>query len=93
VDEEREFATQARTEVLMQELASMIESLPVGASVPSYDLVTAMVELEDLQHQLEFIRGDSSEADEPDALQRVPLIPRPHLSSGAISLPEPEEES
>jgi hypothetical protein len=34
--------------------------------------------------------GDLLSGD-PDAFVRVPLKPKPHLSSGAIEIPEPEE--
>jgi len=34
--------------------------------------------------------GDAPGAD-PDAFVRAPLKPKPHLSSGAIVLPEPED--
>jgi hypothetical protein len=34
---------------------------------------------------------DSPSADDPDALVYAPLKPKPHLSSGALALPEPEE--
>ena len=47
------------------------------------DVMAAIVELESL-------RDDSANPDEPTALSRIPLKPRPHLSSGKISLPEPD---
>jgi hypothetical protein len=34
---------------------------------------------------------DSPNADDPAALVYAPLKPKPHLSSGAIALPKPEE--
>jgi hypothetical protein len=36
-------------------------------------------------------RGDSPEDGEPHALVGAPLTPRPHLNSGAVALPEPDD--
>jgi len=91
VNYEGELAIQERTELLMQQFGSATESLPAGAFVPSDALVAVIVELDDLQNELRVVRGDSSDSDEPDTLIRVPLKPRPHMSSGAIALPETEE--
>jgi hypothetical protein len=57
-----------------------------GPSEHTFDLpdnvVAAMVELESL-------RDDSSNSDEPTAPARGPLKPRPHSGSGALAFPEP----
>jgi len=37
------------------------------------------------------MHGDSSDLGEPDALVGARLRPRPHLNSGAIALPLPDE--
>ena len=63
----------------MQEL---MENLPEGASVPSEDLITAMVEIEDLHNELEFLRNDSPDSGEPDAFVGAPVKPVPHLNPG-----------
>jgi len=49
------------------------------------------VELMDLQNELEFVRDNPSASGNADAVVYSPLKPRPHLNSGAIALPEPEE--
>ncbi len=36
-------------------------------------------------------RDDSSTSTDPDALVYSPLKPKPHLDSGAIALPEPDD--
>ena len=72
----------------MQEL---MMNLPDGASVPSEDLITAMVEAEDLRNELEFLQSDSTDSGEPDALVGAPIKPLPHRNSGAIALPEPDQ--
>lgn len=38
-----------------------------------------------------FLRDDSSEDDEGDALVGAPIRPRPHLNSGAVALDLPDE--
>jgi hypothetical protein len=73
-----------------KELRSM--NLPKGSSVPPDDFITAMVELEDLRNELEFLHKDSSDSGEPEAFVGAPVKPPPHLlNSGAIALPEPDE--
>ena len=65
-------------------------SLPEGASLPPDDLITAMIELEDLRNQLEFLQNGSSDSGEPDAFVGAPIKPPSHLNSGAITLQEPD---
>jgi hypothetical protein len=38
-----------------------------------------------------FLRDDSSEDDEGDALVGAPIRPRPHLNSGAVALDLPDD--
>jgi len=76
----------------MQELTSIM-NLSDDEPLPSDKLVTAIMELEDLRSELEFLRDDSPDSDEPDAFVGAPLNPPPHLNSGAIELPEPDESS
>jgi hypothetical protein len=42
--------------------------------------------------ELETSQDESPDSDEPTAMVCAPLRPRPHLNSGAIALPEPDEE-
>jgi len=74
-----------------QELASEMMNLPDGASEPSEEMLTAIIELEDLRGELEFLRDNRPGSGEPDALVCVPLNPLPRLNSGTIALPEPDE--
>jgi hypothetical protein len=68
-----------------------MKSAPEGASVPSDDWITVMVEVEDLRNELEFLENDSSDSAESDGFSGAPIKPLPHLRSGAIVLPEPEK--
>jgi hypothetical protein len=88
MDRDRELATRERLGGQEFRLQELMMNLPEGASVPSGDLMTALVEIEDLRNELEFLQNDSSESGEPDAFVGVPLEPLPHLNSGAIALPE-----
>jgi hypothetical protein len=81
-----------RIKLLTQELASMTEGLPEGASELPDAAVSALVELEDLHNELKAL-GDAPDSGEPDAFLCAPLTPLPHLNSGSIALPEPEVES
>ena len=74
----------------MRELASGTESLAMGASVPSDSLMAVTIELGTLENELKAC--DSPDFGEPDVFIPAPLKPRPHLSSGAIELREPEDE-
>jgi hypothetical protein len=38
----------------------------------------------------ELLLGNASDSSEPDSLVDTPAKPRPHLNSGAIALPEPD---
>lgn len=72
-------------------LDELMTNLPEGASVPPDELITTMVELEDLRNELESLQNDSSDSGEPDAFVGAPIKPPSHLNSGAITLPEPDE--
>jgi hypothetical protein len=39
----------------------------------------------------ELLLGDASDSSEPDSLIGTPTKPRPHLNSGAVAFPEPDE--
>jgi hypothetical protein len=64
---ESEAALRELIEERTQEIASAMMNLPDGASEPPEQKLTAMIELEDLQSELEFLRGSAPDSDEPDA--------------------------
>lgn len=68
----------------MREFASGIETLPIGASVPSDSVMAVTIELDALKDELKGTDGDSPDFDEPDIFIPAPLKPRPHLDSGAL---------
>jgi hypothetical protein len=90
MDWERELATRERLRTQEFRLQEQMMNLPEGASVPSEELITAMIEVEDLRNELEFLQSDSSDSAEPDAFVGAPIKPLVGLSSGAIALPEPD---
>jgi hypothetical protein len=55
-------------------------------------MLAAMIELDDLQSELEALSEDSPDSGEPQVPVSAPFEPRPHLTSGAIALPVPDEE-
>jgi hypothetical protein len=91
MDRERELATRERLCAQESRLQELMKNLPEGASVPSEDLITAMVEIEDLRNELEFLQNDASDSGEPDAFVGAPVKPVPHLNSGTIALPESDK--
>jgi len=78
-----------RTKKLLSEITMM--NLPHGASELPEEMLTTMVELEDLRSDLEFLLDNRRDSAEPDAFVCAPLTPQPHLNSGAIALPAPDE--
>jgi hypothetical protein len=92
MDRERELAMRELLHAQEFRLNELImTSRPEGASVPQDELITAMVELEDLRNELEFLQNDSSDSGESNAFVGAPIKPPSHLNSGAIALPEPDE--
>jgi hypothetical protein len=67
----------------------MLMQFPPGASEPPEDVLTAFVELEELRNELEFVRDNPPDIDEPDAFACAPLRPPPYLNSGVVELREP----
>ena len=47
--------------------------------------------LQELLLRQEISIDDSPDSGAPDASNAAPLKPRPHLNSGAVALPEPDE--
>jgi hypothetical protein len=86
-----EIALRELIEDRTQELASEMMKLPDGASEPPEEMLTAMIELEDLRSEFEFLRDNRPGSGEPDALVCAPLNPVPSLNSGTIALPEQDE--
>jgi len=93
MDRERDLATRKRLRTEEFRLHELMMNLPDGASVPSEDLIAAIVEVEDLRNELEFLENDSSDSGEPGAFVGAPIKPAPHLNSGAVALPEPDKST
>jgi hypothetical protein len=72
MDREREPATRELLRAQEFRLHELMTNLPEGASVPPDELITTMVELEDLRNELESLRNDSSDFGEPDAFVGAP---------------------
>lgn len=89
MDLERELAIRERIDARMREIGSMLDSPEFCEE--SEDLITAIFELEGLHSQLEAMRDDDSGTNAPESFIRQPAGCSPRLSSGAITLPEPEE--
>ena len=73
-------------------LESAMMNAPVGASEPSEEVLTALIDLDGLISELEYLRDNRLDSDEPDTPVAVPLNPLPLLNSGAVALPEPDFE-
>ena len=71
------------------ELVSLLTSLRDPLIQPPEELLALGVELQDLRNELEFVRGNPSSGDEPEALVRAPLSPLPPVNSGSVALPRP----
>ena len=89
---ERESAVRELIEARTRKLTSEMMKLPIGASEPPEEMLTAMIELDDLQSKLEALSEDGPDSGEPQVPVSVPFEPRPHLNCGAIALPVPDEE-
>jgi len=87
-----ETALRDSIEARTRELASEMMNLPDGAAEPSEEMLTAMMELADLESELEFLRERRPDSGEPDVPVGAPAKPLPRLNSGAIALPEPDIE-
>lgn len=87
---ERESVLRELIEDRTRKLSSEMTQLPVGASEPPEEVLTAMFELDELQDELQAVIEDGSDFGESPVC--VPLEPLPNLNSGAIALPVPAEE-
>jgi hypothetical protein len=94
VEREKERAMRQLLERRKQEiLSTVMADIPEesGAFVPPEDMISAMIEVADLENQLECLRGDSANPEGSGAFVDAPLKPLPPDRSGAIALPEPED--
>ncbi len=89
---ESEAALRELIEARKRELESQMMALRDDASEPSEETLTALIDLDGLISELEFLRDNGPDSGEPDAVVGVPLNPLPRLNSGAIALPEPDFE-
>jgi hypothetical protein len=86
MDRELQFALRARLRRL-QALRPEALINGVGELADDLDDVGLMLALD----EAELLDDDPSDSGGRDALVGAPLKPRPHLNSGAIALPEPDE--
>jgi hypothetical protein len=82
---------------IYDDLKRDLRGFPVGDYVRAYAKAYLEADLETIRKLQELLTGDTSEnidpsaPNEPDAPIGTPIQPRPHLNSGAIALPEPDE--
>jgi hypothetical protein len=88
---EKELETRERLRKQEFRLHELLMNLPEGASLPTEDLITTMVEAEDLRNELEFLRSGSSDSGEPQAFVGAPVKPLPHLNSEGRAVAEPDQ--
>jgi hypothetical protein len=91
MDRERELALRKSIELGRRKLESMMEELPTGAHDLSDEWLSASIELDDSERELEYLLDNPADSDEGTASVGAPRKPAPHLNSDAIALPEPEE--
>ena len=53
------------------------------------ELLSATVELQDLQNELEFVRTQASGSDESESFVGAPLRPLPNSNSAGVAVPKP----
>jgi|HubBroStandDraft_1064217.scaffolds.fasta_scaffold356085_1 hypothetical protein len=91
MDRERELVLRRSIGLGRQKLESVIEKLPDGALVLTDEWLNATLVLEDLESELKNLLDNPPDSEDWSASVCVPVRPPPHLNSGAIALPEPEE--
>jgi hypothetical protein len=87
---EREAALEEMIEQRTQLLAAQMENLPRGASRPNEELLATLFDLDDLGRELDFLRENPDDSEEPPAFVCAPVNAPPHRNSGAVALPEPD---
>ena len=94
MERETELAMRKSLELRKKEVLSTVTAgIPEGCGtfIPPEDLISAVIELADLESQLDSLRGDSPNSEDSGASVRAPLKPPPYHRSGAIALPEPKQ--
>jgi hypothetical protein len=89
----------AERKSIYDDLQRDLHGFPVGDYVRAYALAYLEGDLETIRKLKELLLGEISERTEPeeppemppDAPIGAPIKPRPHLNSGAVVLPEPDE--
>jgi hypothetical protein len=81
---------------IYDDLERDLRGFPVGDYVRAYAKAYLEADVETIRKLQGLLIGDASEhndpgaPNEPDAPIGAPIQPRPHLNSGAIALPEPD---
>ncbi len=82
---------------IYDDLERDLNGFPVGDYVRAYFKAYLEADVETIRKLQELLLGDTAKPSEPeapsepDAIVGAPIRPRPHLNSGAVALPEPEE--
>lgn len=82
---------------IYDDLQRKLGAYPADDFVRAYLKAYLEADLETIKKLQELLLGDLADApdstgpSEPDAVVGAPIKPRPHLNSGAVALPGPEE--
>ena len=80
---------------IYDDLERDLRGFPVGDYVRAYAKAYLEADLETIRKLQELLLGDISERSEPGAPPDMPIgapnKPRPHLNSGAVAVPEPDD--
>jgi hypothetical protein len=85
-----------RRKYIYDDLERDLRGFPVGDYVRAYAKAYLETDIDTIRKLQGLLIGDTSEHNdqgpnnEPDAPIGAPIQPRPHLNSGAIALPEPD---
>jgi hypothetical protein len=84
---------------IYDDLQRELRGFPVGDFVRAYAKAYLEADVETIRKLQELLIGNTSERSDPgehgdpDAFVSEPIKPRPHLNSGAVALPEPDESN
>ncbi|MGD0891203.1 MAG: hypothetical protein ABR923_06690 [Terracidiphilus sp.] len=89
----------AEGKFIYDDLERDLRGFPVGDYVRAFAKAYLEGDLETIRKLEELLRGDAAERGEPDTPPGIPpdapigapKKPRPHLNSGAVALPEPDD--